>query len=192
MIEKNIIDALYKKINELTGKSEEEMETIRLDEPPSLDLGDYSTNIAFRLARVLKKSPMIIAEEMADSLKSENIEGIKDIKAVNGYINFFLDYNSYSKKGVKKILDEKNNFGKGEEKNKKIILEHTSANPNGPLHIGHSRNAIAGDSLKRVLEFAGYKVETQYYVNDMGRQEAIVVFGLDKFDWTKIKNQTMP
>ena len=187
MIEKNIIDALYKKINELTGKSEEEMETIRLDEPPSLDLGDYSTNIAFRLARVLKKSPMIIAEEMADSLKSENIEGIKDIKAVNGYINFFLDYNSYSKKGVKKILDEKNNFGKGEEKNKKIILEHTSANPNGPLHIGHSRNAIVGDSLKRVLEFAGYKVETQYYVNDMGRQEAIVVFGLDKFELDKNK-----
>ncbi|AEH07062.1 arginine--tRNA ligase [Methanothermococcus okinawensis] len=187
MIEKNIIEALYKKINELTGESEEKMETIRLEEPPSLNLGDYSTNIAFRLAKLLKKSPMVIAEEIANSLKSENIEGIKDIKAVNGYINFFLNYNSYSKKGVKKILNEKDNFGKGEEKNKKIILEHTSANPNGPLHIGHSRNAIVGDSLKRVLEFAGYNVETQYYVNDMGRQEAIVVFGLSKFKLDKNK-----
>ncbi len=61
---------------------------------------------------------------------------------------------------------------------KKIILEHTSANPNGPLHIGHIRNAILGDSLSRILSKAGYNVETQYYVNDMGRQIAMVVWGL--------------
>ena len=187
-IEKIIVDALIKKINELTegiGENEkikEIKETIRLEEPPSLNLGDYSTNISFRLAKILKKSPMIIAEEIANSLKSENIEGLNDVKAVNGYINFFLNYNNYSKNGVNKILSENKDFGKGENKGKKIILEHTSANPNGPLHIGHSRNAIVGDSLKRVLEFAGYDVEAQYYVNDMGRQEAIVVFGMSRFN----------
>jgi arginyl-tRNA synthetase len=207
MIEKIIKDILVKKIKELTEEIKEEkgekeagkkeindinnitsiIASIRLEEPPSLNLGDYSTNIAFRLAKILKKSPMIIAEEIANSLKSENIEGIDDVKAVNGYINFFLNYNNYSKNGVNKILSENKDFGRGENKGKKIILEHTSANPNGPLHIGHSRNAIVGDSLKRVLEFAGYDVEAQYYVNDMGRQEAIVVFGLSKFDIDKDK-----
>ena len=191
MIEKVIMDALIKKVKELTEEIKEDgkikeindiINSIRLEEPPSLNLGDYSTNISFRLAKILKKSPMIIAEEIANSLKSENIEGLNDVKAVNGYINFFLNYNNYSKNGVNKILSENKDFGKGENKGKKIILEHTSANPNGPLHIGHSRNAIVGDSLKRVLEFAGYDVEAQYYVNDMGRQEAIVVFGMSRFN----------
>lgn len=63
---------------------------------------------------------------------------------------------------------------------KKIVLEHTSANPNGPLHIGHIRNAIIGDSLKRLLKTAGNEVDTQYYVNDMGRQIAMIVFGMEK------------
>ncbi|MBW9223380.1 arginine--tRNA ligase, partial [Methanothermococcus sp. SCGC AD-155-E23] len=76
---------------------------------------------------------------------------------------------------------------RGRDRNKKVILEHTSANPNGPLHIGHGRNAIIGDSLKRILEFIGYDVETHYYVNDMGRQEAVVVFGLERFEIEKDK-----
>ncbi|HHY00626.1 MAG TPA: arginine--tRNA ligase, partial [Methanothermobacter sp.] len=65
----------------------------------------------------------------------------------------------------------------------KVILEHTSANPNGPLHIGHIRNAIIGDSLARILRAAGFKVETQYYVNDMGRQIAMIVWGLQNLDY---------
>ncbi|ABR56679.1 arginine--tRNA ligase [Methanococcus aeolicus] len=179
-MEQNITNILIKKIEELTETIYDE--TIRLEEPPSISLGDYSTNISFKLAKLLKKSPMVIAEELTNLLISENIEGIKEIKAVNGYINFFIDYNLYSKSGIAKISSEKDKFGQGAPKNKKVIIEHTSANPNGPLHIGHSRNAIVGDSLKRIVEFAGYVVEAQYYVNDMGRQEAIVVYGLDKFE----------
>ncbi|MDI6655718.1 MAG: arginine--tRNA ligase, partial [Candidatus Hydrothermarchaeota archaeon] len=68
-----------------------------------------------------------------------------------------------------------------------IVLEHTSANPDGPLHIGHGRNAIIGDTLSRILRFAGYKVETQFYVNDMGKQLAVVVWGLRKFKLDKRK-----
>jgi arginyl-tRNA synthetase len=182
-MEQNITNILIKKIEELTEIPYDE--TIRLEEPPSISLGDYSTNISFKLAKLLKKSPMVIAEELTNLLISENIEGIKEIKAVNGYINFFIDYNLYSKSGVNTISSKKDKFGQGAPKNKKIIIEHTSANPNGPLHIGHSRNAIVGDSLKRIVEFAGYDVEAQYYVNDMGRQEAIVVYGLDKFELNK-------
>ena len=181
-VENSIVEAIYSKVQEVSNKSKEEIGEIKLEEPPSLNLGDYSTNISFRLAKVLKKPPKVIAEELVEMLNSEGMPSyIKEIKALNGYINFFLDYSLYSKEGLKKIVNEKNNFGRGKDKGKKIILEHTSANPNGPLHIGHGRNAIVGDSLKGILEFAGYDVETHYYVNDMGRQEAIVVFGVDRF-----------
>src|SRR4030065_143082 len=73
-------------------------------------------------------------------------------------------------------------------KNKKgirVVLEHTSANPNGPLHVGHIRNSIIGDTLARVFRKAGYGLEVQYYVNDMGRQIAIVVWGFIHLDSTQ-------
>lgn len=165
------------------------LDNIRLEEPPSLKMGDYSTNVSFRLAKLFKKSPKDIGEEIGSELSnSESIKKIvKKIEVINGYINFFIDYNLFSNIIISDILSKKEKYGKGNNKRVKIILEHTSANPNGPLHIGHSRNAIVGDSLKRLLIFAGYDVETQYYVNDMGRQEAIVVFGLSKFSLDKSK-----
>jgi arginyl-tRNA synthetase len=174
-VENLIITTLKDKVKELTGN---EMD-IRLDEPPAINMGDYSTNISFRLAKDLKKAPKMIAEDIANSL---SILGIEKIEAVNGYINFFMNYSDFSKETVSKISDEKENFGKLEKRNEKVILEHTSANPNGPFHIGHGRNMVIGDSLKRILVASGYDVETQYYVNDMGRQEAIVVFGNEKFE----------
>ena len=96
------------------------------------------------------------------------------------YINFFINYDNFSKQVLESINED---YGKLEPKNKKVILEHTSANPNGPLHIGHIRNSVIGDSLARVLKSAGYDVETQYYVNDMGRQIAIIAWGLLNFDY---------
>ncbi|MBA2862042.1 arginine--tRNA ligase [Methanococcus maripaludis] len=179
-VENLIITTLKDKVEELTGN---EMD-IRLDEPPAINMGDYSTNISFRLAKDLKKAPKVIAEDIANSL---NISGIEKIEAVNGYINFFMNYSDFSKETVSKIIDEKENFGKLEKRHEKVILEHTSANPNGPFHIGHGRNMVIGDSLKRILVASGYDVETQYYVNDMGRQEAIVVFGNEKFELDKSK-----
>ncbi|HID47852.1 MAG TPA: arginine--tRNA ligase [Methanococcaceae archaeon] len=178
-VENTIKEVIYRKVQEIYKG---DVGDIKLEEPPSLKLGDYSTNISFRLARILKRPPKVIAEELVEKLKSESIPYVVDIRAVNGYINFFLDYNSYAKLGIDRIIKEGENFGRGRDRDKKIILEHTSANPNGPLHIGHGRNAIIGDSLKRILEFIGYDVETHYYVNDMGRQEAVVVFGLEKFE----------
>ena len=179
-VENLIITTLKDKVKGLTGN---EMD-IRLDEPPAINMGDYSTNISFRLAKDLKKAPKMIAEDIANSL---SILGIEKIEAVNGYINFFMNYSDFSKETVSKISAEKENFGKLEKRDEKVILEHTSANPNGPFHIGHGRNMVIGDSLKRILIASGYDVETQYYVNDMGRQEAIVVFGNERFELDKSK-----
>jgi len=179
-VKKLIITALEDKVVDLTGNKIE----IRLDEPPSINMGDYSTNIAFRLSKELKKAPKVIAEEIASSLI---ISGVEKIESLNGYINFFMDYSNFSKNVNDAVVFENKNFGKLAKKDKKVILEHTSANPNGPFHIGHGRNMVIGDSLKRILIAAGYDVETQYYVNDMGRQEAIVVFGNDIFELDKSK-----
>ncbi|MBP2142960.1 arginyl-tRNA synthetase [Methanococcus voltae] len=187
-IENKLIEILNEKVKNLTG---EEIE-IRLDEPPSINMGDYSTNICFRLAKPLRKAPKMIAEDIVTQLINENdLKALKieKIEALNGYINFFVDYNEFSKDILSTIEDKKESFGKLDNKNEKVILEHTSANPNGPFHIGHGRNMVIGDSLKRILINAGYEVETQYYVNDMGRQEAIVVYGLDKFQLDEKKKQ---
>ena len=87
-----------------------------------------------------------------------------------------------------RVLLDRENFGNLDNKGK-IILEHTSANPDGPLHIGHIRNSVIGDTLARILKRAGYDVETQYYINDMGRQIAVVVWGLENFKFDKTKKK---
>ncbi len=116
---------------------------------------------------------MDITNEILGVLKTPNI--FKKVDSKGPYINFFVDNDKFSKIVLNSINED---YGKLQDKNMKIILEHTSANPNGPLHIGHIRNSIIGDSLARVLKSAGYDVETQYYVNDMGRQIAMIVWGI--------------
>ena len=149
---------------------------LTFEEPPNPDMGDLSTNIAFSLAGKLKKSPVEIANEIKDHIKLPLY--FEKVETKGPYINFFINYTLFATKVVNYI---DNKYGELPEKDEMVLLEHTSANPNGPLHVGHLRNAILGDSLKRVLQHAGYKVEAQYYVNDMGRQIAIIVWGMHKF-----------
>ncbi|KZX10968.1 arginine--tRNA ligase [Methanobrevibacter filiformis] len=146
---------------------------IKLDNPTNPELGDFASTISFELAKVQKRSPMEIASEIMGNIEIKSI--FQKIEAKGPYINFFIDYSIFAKELLKTITKD---YGQLEKTGKKIILEHTSANPNGPLHIGHIRNAIIGDSLKRLLTIAGNNLDTQYYVNDMGRQIAIIVFGI--------------
>ena len=156
---------------------------ITLEEPPG-DFGDLSAP-CFELAPILKKPPNDIASELASKIKPSGL--IKEVKAAGGYINFYLNYEKLAPELINKIKKEGDDFGRGKEK-EKIVLEHTSANPDGPLHIGHGRNAIIGDTLARIMGFAGYDVETQYYINDMGRQLAVVVWGLETRELGSEKN----
>jgi len=148
-------------------------EEIRMEEPPNPKLGDVACSVSFQLAKELKRSPMDITKDILSVLETPDIFRLVDSKGP--YINFFADYSTFSKLVLNSVNEE---YGQLDHKNNKIILEHTSANPNGPLHIGHIRNSIIGDSLARVLRSAGYDVETQYYVNDMGRQIAMIVWGI--------------
>jgi arginyl-tRNA synthetase len=153
-------------------------EDIRVEEPPNPKLGDVASSVSFQLAMGLKRSPMDITKEILSVIVKPDI--FRKIDSKGPYINFYADYDKFSRA----VLDSvKEDYGKLEEKNRNIILEHTSANPNGPLHIGHIRNSIIGDSLARVLKSAGYDVETQYYVNDMGRQIAMIVWGIYNLEY---------
>ena len=138
-----------------------------LEKPKDISLGHFATPFAFSLAKELRKSPMIIADELAS--KFDNPEMFEKVEAVKGFINFKLS-NGFLEKLSKEALSKGENFAKEEPRNEKILLEYVSANPTGPLHIGHARGAVLGDSIARVGRHLGYDITTEYYVNDAGTQ----------------------
>lgn len=146
---------------------------IEIKYPQIKNYGDYSTNIAMRVAKLAKKGPIEVAELIVKNLESriKNQEFFEKIKiAKPGFINFFLS-ESYLQKQVSEILKEKEKFGSLKMgKNKKIQVEFISANPTGPLTLGNGRGGFCGDVLANVLTKAGYQVEREYYINDMGEQ----------------------
>jgi len=175
IIKKDAVKSLENSIKSLGMEIPDE---IRVEEPPNPEMGDLATTVAFELREALKKPP---AEIAADILKVIEVSKLfKSVEMKGPYLNFFIDYDNFRNLVLESINED---YGQLEPKNKKVILEHTSANPNGPLHIGHIRNSVIGDSLARILKAAGYDVETQYYVNDMGRQIAIIALGLLNFDY---------
>lgn len=164
-----------------------EVESPPFTEPPK-EMGDLSSTVAFELASKLKRSPAKIAQQLAGNIPPKGL--ISSVEAVNGYLNFRLNYHKAARRVIDEIRRLGDDYGRGEGEGRgRIILEHTSANPDGPLHIGHGRNAIIGDTLARVLRFSGYDVETHFYVNDMGKQLAVVVWGLRRFKLDKKKKE---
>ncbi|PUE65264.1 arginine--tRNA ligase [Arcobacter lacus] len=140
---------------------------IVLEKPKDVSLGHYATPVAFSLAKELKKSPMLIAQDLIGQLQNPTI--FEKVEAVNGFINFKLSA-SFLQSLVDISLSDKKNFAKQNKKSEKVLLEYVSANPTGPLHIGHARGAIFGDSLARVGKHLGYDITTEYYINDAGSQ----------------------
>ncbi|MEM2715791.1 MAG: arginine--tRNA ligase, partial [Candidatus Thermoplasmatota archaeon] len=136
-------------------------------------VGDASF-ACFSLAKIIKKNPVEVAEEISKSIEGDLI---RKVEAINGYINFYIDENKVAEETINLIDEMKDNFGSFEKNGIKVIVEHTSANPNGPLHVGRARNPIIGDTIARLLKFGGYDVITQYYVDDMGKQVAILFWG---------------
>ncbi len=141
--------------------------SIVLEKPKDRSLGHFATPVAFSLAKQLRKSPMIIADELA--AKFENDEVFDSVTAVKGFINFKLSLD-FLESAIDENLSNKDQFAKGDDKNQKVLLEYVSANPTGPLHIGHSRGAIFGNALYTIGNHLGYDVTSEYYVNDAGSQ----------------------
>jgi len=148
----------------------ESLDTIATEIPPSKFNSDISTNVAMVLSKINKKPPLELAEILAKSLENED-KSIKEVSIVKpGFINIKFQpvfWTNFSKE----IIKNAKTFGiNTNEQKKNYLIEFVSANPTGPLHVGHCRGAILGDVISNVLSFNNHKVTKEYYVNDYGNQ----------------------
>jgi arginyl-tRNA synthetase len=138
--------------------------------PPNADMGDYSFP-CFSLSKTLKKNPVEISLELSRDINKKSHNEIEKVECKGPYLNFFINKKTF----VKEILSKAtvHEYGQAKEK-QKILVEHTSVNPNASPHVGRARNSIIGDSIVRILKFRGNQVETHYYVNDVSKQIAML------------------
>ena len=147
-----------------------------LEDPPEGVDADLASAVAFKLPG---DDPTEVADELADVASIEDRPLVGAVETQGPYVNFRAS-DAYSRRVLDAATD--GTYPTLPEKDETVVLEHTSANPTGPLHVGRARNPIIGDSLARVLRAAGYDVTVEYYVNDMGRQVATIAWALDEFD----------
>lgn len=145
-----------------------------LERPKNREFGHFATPIAFMLAKTERKNPKVLSEEIAEKLRLSPL--FEKVETLNGYINLTLSQ-SLLLQSVSSILS--GDFQKEiPKKNYSILLEYVSANPTGPLHIGHARGAIYGDALLRLGRFSGYEIKSEYYINDAGSQISMLGFSI--------------
>ncbi|CAM3411613.1 arginine--tRNA ligase [Marinicrinis lubricantis] len=143
---------------------------IHLEVPKEKGHGDFSTNIAMQLTRIAKSNPRSIAEQIVGHIQGEKVYVEKVDIAGPGFINFYMN-----KQYLHKVIEEVRSAGEGygrshAGKGERVQVEFVSANPTGSLHLGHARGAAVGDALCNLLDFAGYDVSREYYINDAGNQ----------------------
>jgi arginyl-tRNA synthetase len=155
-----------------------------IEYPPTRELGDLATPVAFELARRLRKAPRAIAQELAAALGT--IDGIARVDAApNGYLNVYLDRLAFTRGVIgdhRPTIDHRPTTLDHRPPKAKAIVEHTAINPNKAAHIGHIRNSALGDTLVRVQRFRGVPVEVQNYIDDTGVQVADVVVGFRELE----------
>lgn len=150
---------------------------IRLDHTKDNSHGDYATNIALMLSKQAKMKPVDLAKIIVDQLEESSFINKIEI-AGPGFINFFISDES-SSSVVSEIIDQGALYGSSEiGQGKKVLLEYVSANPTGPLHVGHGRGAAYGATISNLLRAVGFKVDNEYYVNDAGRQMDILAVSI--------------
>ena len=171
LLTKCVQDLISKGIlNEMPSK-------IRIDHTKDNSHGDYATNIALMLSKQAKMSPVELAKIIIDQFEQKNF--IKKIEIAGpGFINFFISQES-SSSIVNEILAQATSYGCSDiGQGKKVLLEYVSANPTGPLHVGHGRGAAYGATVSNLLRNAGFIVDNEYYVNDAGRQMDILTVSI--------------
>ncbi len=164
---REVAGKLVERVEEVFPQLKGETIEVKIDEPPSEDMGDFSSNIAMQLARKLKNPPFKIAERILSGWEDPWFDRIEI--AGPGFINFHVSLRGWREwiSGVTANYDQLiPSMGRG----KRVHLEFVSANPTGPLHIGHGRGAAVGDTIGRLLESTGFEVHREYYINDAGRQ----------------------
>ena len=172
-------DLLNKCIQNLISKGllNEMPSKIRIDHTKDKSHGDYATNIALMLSKQAKTSPLELAKIIIDQLEETSFIKKTEI-AGPGFINFFISEES-SISIISEIIDQGEIYGRSEiGSGQSVLLEYVSANPTGPLHVGHGRGAAYGATVSNLLRNAGFKVDNEYYVNDAGRQMDILTVSI--------------
>ena len=153
---------------------------VPLSKPPDSAMGDYAVP-CFRLAREVGTPPVPLAQQIRDHLRQRDLAafGIAGVEAQGPYLNVFLAKGDLAERVIGEVLEAGAGYGaRGTGLGKRALVEHTSINPNAPPHLGRARNAWIGDTLVRLLRFDGYALEARFFVNDVGRQIALLVLGV--------------
>lgn len=147
----------------------DEIPAMEIESPRHADHGDFSTNFAMVSAKIQKMAPRQIAQALVDAIEPTDMVEKVEI-AGPGFINFFLTKGAWQPV-VDQVLEEDVNYGRSDiGKRSRVQVEFVSANPTGPLHVGHGRGAAVGDAMANILSYAGFYVQKEYYINDSGRQ----------------------
>ncbi|MDR2437609.1 MAG: arginine--tRNA ligase [Endomicrobium sp.] len=176
MIKQNVTIALNPIITKyLKSKDIKESVSFSVEVPPKNIDADFATNVAMLIAKKIKINPKIVAQDIIAIISKDISNFIEKAEiAGTGFINLHIKNDSLYTE-LKTILKEKNKYGSMAANNKeKILVEFVSANPTGPLHIGHGRGAAIGDSTSRILKHLGYNVTKEYYLNDVGNQMLVL------------------
>ncbi|NIA13020.1 MAG: arginine--tRNA ligase [Nitrospiraceae bacterium] len=174
----NVFESLETAI--VSAFPEVEREDLAFVPPPNLDIGDVALR-TFELAKKLRMAPPQIATRIAQEVSFG--PEVVEVTTAGPYVNFRVDRNRFARAIVDRVLEEGAHFGSNDSGvGKRVLLEHTSINPNAEPHLGRARNAMIGDSVTRLLRFEGHEVEVHYYVNDMGRQIGLLVMACEGRD----------
>lgn len=154
---------------------------LRFERPARADFGDLSCNVALQLSRQLGRPPLAIAEQIAGAIDLGPATLVREVRVAKpGFINFYVHRQRFSRAVLEAVRAAGGAYGRPEVASRRVVVEHTSVNPNKPWHIGHVRNAVLGDVLGRLFRFAGLDVEIQNYIDDTGKQVADMLFGLER------------
>ena len=150
-----------------------------IETPPPDVPAVLASSVAYRLAGPAEAAPPAVAAEIADAIDEETLTLVGRVEAQGPYVNFY-PASAYYEATLDAAQDEA--YGQLPDRGQSVVVEHTSANPTGPVHVGRARNPILGDAIARIVEMAGYDVDTHYYVNDAGRQIAVFTWAYETFD----------
>jgi arginyl-tRNA synthetase len=168
------------------------VETLSLSKPPNPEFGQLSSSLCFELAKKLNQQPIALAEHLVKAVSKSDFFLVEKVaSAGGGYINFHVDFAKFSASTLTSVKQLGFEYGFLKTENPlKIIVEHTSVNPLHPIHIGQARNPMLGDALARILKCRGHTVFRHYYIDDVGRQSAVVAYGYAKLGKPKSDEKT--
>ncbi|MFW6384432.1 MAG: arginine--tRNA ligase, partial [Halodesulfurarchaeum sp.] len=150
-----------------------------IETPPPDVPAVLASSVAYRLAGPAESSPQAVAADIAEAIDADGLSLVGRVEAEGPYVNVYPGP-AYYQRTLEAAQSE--SYGQLPDRGESVVVEHTSANPTGPVHVGRARNPILGDAIARILEMAGYDVDTHYYVNDAGRQIAVFTWAYETID----------